>query len=128
VFLQWGTSLIKLASHFLRLSILGLAGGLLAGSASSQNQDLRKGATDATRAANQQFLDALPFDDTSDFDDADATITLSRESLNSIVLQQATLADAVAAGDVEIDGDQAKLNELVSYLDTFGFWFDIVTP
>jgi alkyl sulfatase BDS1-like metallo-beta-lactamase superfamily hydrolase len=60
-------------------------------------------------------------------DDADATIKLSRQMLNDIVLQQTTLKDAVAAGDVTVDGDQSKLGELVSYLDTFEFWFDIVT-
>ena len=61
-------------------------------------------------------------------EDADATVTLSRDALNGIILQQTTLADAINAGDVEIEGDQAKLEEVVSYLDTFEFWFNIVTP
>ena len=61
-------------------------------------------------------------------DDADATVTLTRDTLNAIILQQTGLQDAVSSGDVSIEGDQAKLEELVSYLDTFEFWFDIVTP
>jgi len=61
-------------------------------------------------------------------DNADATIKLSRDTLNDIMLGQTKLADAISAGDVKIDGDQKKLNELVSYLDTFKFWFNIVTP
>ena len=61
-------------------------------------------------------------------DDADATVTLTRDTLNDIILQQTGLQDAVSSGDVSIEGDQAKLEELVSYLDTFEFWFDIVTP
>jgi len=61
-------------------------------------------------------------------DSADATIKLSRDTLNDIMLGQTKLADAISAGDVKIDGDQKKLNELVSYLDTFKFWFNIVTP
>jgi alkyl sulfatase BDS1-like metallo-beta-lactamase superfamily hydrolase len=61
-------------------------------------------------------------------DDADAKLTLSRDTLNSIMLHQTTLDDAVSAGDVTVEGDQAKLTELVSYLDTFEFWFNIVTP
>jgi alkyl sulfatase BDS1-like metallo-beta-lactamase superfamily hydrolase len=61
-------------------------------------------------------------------DDADATLTLSRDTLNDIILQQTTAADAVSAGDMQVQGDQSKLGELVSYLDTFEFWFDIVTP
>ena len=38
------------------------------------------------------------------------------------------MQDAVAAGDVKIEGDQGKLGELLSYLDTFDFWFNNVTP
>ncbi|MGO4841323.1 alkyl sulfatase C-terminal domain-containing protein, partial [Rhizobiaceae sp. 2RAB30] len=36
---------------------------------------------------------------------ADATITLSRDVPNNIVLGQTTLDKAVSAGDVKIDGD-----------------------
>ena len=60
--------------------------------------------------------------------DADATITLSRDTLNKVILQQVKLSDAIKAGDVKITGDQAKLSEVISYLDTFDFWFNIVTP
>jgi alkyl sulfatase BDS1-like metallo-beta-lactamase superfamily hydrolase len=60
--------------------------------------------------------------------DADATVTLTRDTLNDIILKQTTLADAISAGDVSVIGDQAKLEDLVSYLDTFEFWFNIVTP
>jgi alkyl sulfatase BDS1-like metallo-beta-lactamase superfamily hydrolase len=59
---------------------------------------------------------------------ADATITLSRETLNQIVLQQTSLKDAIGAGSVKVDGSQAKIDEMLSYLDRFEFWFDIVTP
>ncbi|MDQ6436716.1 alkyl sulfatase dimerization domain-containing protein [Mesorhizobium sp. LHD-90] len=61
-------------------------------------------------------------------DDADATITLSHDTLNSIILQQTSLQDAIGKGDVKIDGDQAKLQQVVASLDTFEFWFNIVTP
>ncbi|WP_395664545.1 alkyl/aryl-sulfatase [Methylocella sp.] len=60
--------------------------------------------------------------------DADATVTLSRDTLNNIILQQVRLQDAIAAGDVKIAGDRAKLQSVVSNLDTFEFWFNIVTP
>jgi alkyl sulfatase BDS1-like metallo-beta-lactamase superfamily hydrolase len=59
---------------------------------------------------------------------ADATVTLSRDTFNKIVLHETTLADAIQAGDVEVTGDRAKLDSLVSNLDTFEFWFNIVTP
>lgn len=61
-------------------------------------------------------------------DKADATVKLSRDTLNKIILQQITLDQALKAGDVTIDGDESKLKELVSYLDSFDFWFNIVTP
>ena len=61
-------------------------------------------------------------------DDADATLTLSRATLNDIILGTTTAPDAVGAGDIEVEGDGKKLDELVSYLDTFEFWFNIVTP
>jgi alkyl sulfatase BDS1-like metallo-beta-lactamase superfamily hydrolase len=61
-------------------------------------------------------------------DKADATITTTRVTLNEIVLGQTTLAKAISAGNVNIDGSQAKLDEMLSYLDTFEFWFNIVTP
>ncbi len=60
--------------------------------------------------------------------DADATITLSREALNQIVLKQTTLKNAMSAGNVKLSGSEAKLDELLSYLDNFEFWFNIVTP
>lgn len=44
------------------------------------------------------------------------------------MLKETTLADASSAGDITISGDQARLEELVSYLDDFEFWFNIVTP
>lgn len=61
-------------------------------------------------------------------DKADATITLSRATLDNIVLGQVKLDKAIADGDVKVNGDSKKLEQLVSYLDTFDFWFDIVTP
>ncbi len=41
---------------------------------------------------------------------------------------QTKLADAIKNGSAKVTGNQAKLDELVSYLDNFEFWFNIVTP
>jgi alkyl sulfatase BDS1-like metallo-beta-lactamase superfamily hydrolase len=60
--------------------------------------------------------------------DADATVTLTRDTLNKIVLKETSLKDALASGDIKVDGTQGKLEELVSYMDDFDFWFNIVTP
>ncbi|MEK7318198.1 MAG: alkyl sulfatase dimerization domain-containing protein [Pseudomonadota bacterium] len=59
---------------------------------------------------------------------ADASVAMSRDTLNGIILQQTKLADAIKNGSAKVTGNQAKLDELVSYLDNFEFWFNIVTP
>jgi alkyl sulfatase BDS1-like metallo-beta-lactamase superfamily hydrolase len=59
---------------------------------------------------------------------ADASVAMSRDTLNGIILQQTKLADAIKNGSAKVTGNQAKLDELVSYLDHFEFWFNIVTP
>ena len=60
--------------------------------------------------------------------DADATITLDRTTLNNIILKKETLKQAMDKGDVKVSGNGAKLEEMLSYMDTFDFWFNIVTP
>lgn len=59
---------------------------------------------------------------------ADATISLSRDALNRIVLKEETLKEATDKGDVKITGNAEKLNEMLGYMDKFEFWFNIVTP
>lgn len=61
-------------------------------------------------------------------DNADATLSLSRDTLNNIILQQVKLDDAISSGALKVSGNQTKVHDLVSYLDTFEFWFNIVTP
>lgn len=59
---------------------------------------------------------------------ADATVNIDRETLDEIVLGGTTLEKAITTGKVRVDGDAKKLDELVSLLDRFEFWFNIVTP
>ena len=61
-------------------------------------------------------------------DQADASITLDRSVLDRINLGQISLEQAVASGEVTIDGNAGKFDEFVSLLDNFEFWFNIVTP
>jgi len=61
-------------------------------------------------------------------DKADATVTLDRASLDNIVLGDTTLDKAVADGKVKVTGDTAKLGQVMSMLENFEFWFNIVTP
>jgi alkyl sulfatase BDS1-like metallo-beta-lactamase superfamily hydrolase len=59
---------------------------------------------------------------------ADATITLTRATLDAISLGKTTFADEIAAGRIKLQGDGKKLGELMSLLDTFDGRFNIVTP
>lgn len=61
-------------------------------------------------------------------DTADATLTLSRDTLNRIALGETSAADAASAGELTVDGDIEALSTLVSFLGTFEFWFNLVTP
>ena len=59
---------------------------------------------------------------------ADATVTLTKSTLNAVQLKEATLEQKIASGDIKIDGRKEALGEFMGLLDTFPFWFKIVTP
>ncbi|SAH21445.1 Putative hydrolase [Enterobacter hormaechei] len=61
-------------------------------------------------------------------EDPDATITLSRETLNKIILKETTLKKAQQPGEVTIVGNAAKVNEMLRCMESFSFWFPVVTP
>ncbi|HAV1532616.1 TPA: MBL fold metallo-hydrolase [Enterobacter hormaechei subsp. xiangfangensis] len=61
-------------------------------------------------------------------EDPDATITLSRETLNKIILKETTLKKAQQAGEVTIVGNAAKVDEMLRCMESFSFWFPVVTP
>jgi alkyl sulfatase BDS1-like metallo-beta-lactamase superfamily hydrolase len=54
-------------------------------------------------------------------------VTLKRSTLNNIILGQTKLPGAIAAGDVKIQGQAQKLQEFLGLMDSFDFWFNIVT-
>jgi alkyl sulfatase BDS1-like metallo-beta-lactamase superfamily hydrolase len=57
-----------------------------------------------------------------------ASLTLTRSSLNDIILGAASLDDKIESGEVRIDGSRSSLDEFVGLLDSFELWFNIVTP
>jgi alkyl sulfatase BDS1-like metallo-beta-lactamase superfamily hydrolase len=59
---------------------------------------------------------------------ADATLTLTRATLDAVTLGQTTFEKALASGDIKIAGNGKKLAELLGLLDTFQGGFNIVTP
>ena len=58
----------------------------------------------------------------------DVTVTLTREALDGALMGGATLADLARSDEVTVAGDTGKLAELAGLLDTFEFWWDVVTP
>jgi alkyl sulfatase BDS1-like metallo-beta-lactamase superfamily hydrolase len=59
--------------------------------------------------------------------DADCSVTLNRAILNDIVLGKAKVAEKVASGDIKIGGNPKALQEMLGLMDSFDFWFDIIT-
>jgi len=58
----------------------------------------------------------------------DATVILSQKVLHDISLKRATFLGRILAGDIKIEGSRGKFQEMMSCLDQFEFWFNIVTP
>ncbi|MGA8165069.1 MAG: alkyl sulfatase dimerization domain-containing protein [Waddliaceae bacterium] len=61
-------------------------------------------------------------------DDADATITITRSKLNEIFGGETTIAKEISSGDVEVTGNSEKITRFFQLLDTFDFWWNVVTP
>ncbi|WP_137821898.1 alkyl/aryl-sulfatase [Pseudomonas sp. D(2018)] len=61
-------------------------------------------------------------------DKADVGLTMKKGTLEDIQLGRATLEQKVASGELKFDGRQQAFGEFMGLLDTFDFWFDIVTP
>jgi len=58
----------------------------------------------------------------------DARVKLTREALDRLVLGETTLAEEEAAGELSADPDLAPLEQLLSLLDGFEFWFNVIEP
>ncbi|WOO27788.1 alkyl sulfatase dimerization domain-containing protein [Vibrio parahaemolyticus] len=58
----------------------------------------------------------------------DVSLTLSKKTLDDVQLGQVTLESAVANGDLVIEGDPEVFKDFMGMLDSFKFWFNIVTP
>jgi alkyl sulfatase BDS1-like metallo-beta-lactamase superfamily hydrolase len=60
--------------------------------------------------------------------DAHATVTLTRAAFDSMLLQEGGTAELFTSGAIVVDGDGAKLGELLSLLDEGDPAYPIVTP
>lgn len=60
--------------------------------------------------------------------DADATLTLTRETLDKINTRAMTFEQAIEKGAIQVKGNKASVKELLGLLDTFQQSFPIMTP
>ena len=59
---------------------------------------------------------------------ADAKIMLAKATLDRIQLKEITPDQALASGEMTIEGRREAFGEFVGLLDSLPFWFNIVTP
>jgi alkyl sulfatase BDS1-like metallo-beta-lactamase superfamily hydrolase len=59
---------------------------------------------------------------------ADAGFTLTRATLNSVLIRQTTFANAIRSGDIAAAGEPGKLGQLIGMLDEIAPDFPIVEP
>ena len=60
--------------------------------------------------------------------DAVASVRSSRDLVVALSMRQTSVADAAAAGDLQIDGEAAAVEQLFAMLDDFEMMFDVVAP
>jgi alkyl sulfatase BDS1-like metallo-beta-lactamase superfamily hydrolase len=61
-------------------------------------------------------------------DDADASLTLDRATLNDIIGGKLTVEQGITDGKIKLDGEPKKFEEFVGLLDTFDPWYQVVMP
>jgi alkyl sulfatase BDS1-like metallo-beta-lactamase superfamily hydrolase len=59
---------------------------------------------------------------------ADVSLSMDKATLNAIQLKETSLEKAVADGKLKITGNAAVFEDFMASLDSFDFWFNIVTP
>ena len=61
-------------------------------------------------------------------ENANTSITMTREQLNKLMMKQVTIMSMAESGDITLDGDQDSLKEFFELFDQYDLWFNIVTP
>jgi alkyl sulfatase BDS1-like metallo-beta-lactamase superfamily hydrolase len=61
-------------------------------------------------------------------DDADASLTMDRSTLNEIIGGKLKVEQGITDGKIKLDGEPKKFEEFVGLLDTFDPWYQVVMP
>ncbi len=59
---------------------------------------------------------------------ADLTVTMNRSDLMLLLMKQVAFKDLMESGKLRMEGQGVLFGQLLSMLDQFEFWFNIVTP
>jgi len=60
--------------------------------------------------------------------DADLTVTINRADLDLLLLKQQSFEQLIGSGKIQLKGNGKVLGQLLMMMDSFPFWFNIVTP
>jgi len=60
--------------------------------------------------------------------DADASLTMNRNTLNQIIAGKLKVEQGITDGKIKLDGDPKKFEEFVGLLDIFDPWYQVVMP
>jgi len=60
--------------------------------------------------------------------DADASLTMNRDTLNQIIAGQLKVEQGITKGTIKLTGDSKKFEEFTALLDTFDPWYQVVMP
>ncbi len=71
---------------------------------------------------------ALTYTENKELAGADITLTMSRSSMDNILLGTSTVDKELASGAAKLTGNKEKFNELTGLLVNFNPLFNIVTP
>ena len=71
---------------------------------------------------------ALTYTEGVQADNADASFTLARATLDEVIAKLTSFPEAVAAGKVKLSGNPMRLAELMGLMDEFPRMFEIVEP
>jgi alkyl sulfatase BDS1-like metallo-beta-lactamase superfamily hydrolase len=71
---------------------------------------------------------ALTYSEGVQSENADASFTLSRATLDGVIAKQTSFPEAVAAGKIKVGGNAMRLVELMGLMDEFPRMFEIVEP
>jgi alkyl sulfatase BDS1-like metallo-beta-lactamase superfamily hydrolase len=71
---------------------------------------------------------ALTYAEGVQAENADASFTLERGTLDEVIARQTSFPDALGAGKIKVSGNPMRLAELIGLLDEFPRMFEIVEP